>query len=336
MLEALLAARRRGVLDIGSGPGLLACEMAAVVGPRARARGRSQREHAGAGARTGRLAAGAAPVRSAPATRRAAVRRRAASTPRPHAGLRVRRGHAGRAGRGPPGAAPGRAAAGARHRLGLDRLALAATRTRMRRVLAAWDEHLADPHLPAPADRAAADAGFTVHAAHGDADAQRRLRHGHIQRRPDRLHQRLRARPQRHDRGRGAAPGRRTSSSSAATTSSASTATCSSRSAEVARILFVAPRPSSFIVLDRALLAERHEVVDLYGNRPQRNPRALGRAVRRADVVFGWWAHLHTLEPFTLARRPGHADRAHRRRLRRGQPARDRLRQPARRLAHDA
>ena len=73
----------------------------------------------------------------------------------------------------------------------------------------------------------------------------------------------------------------------------------------MARILFVAPRPSSFIALDRALLAERHEVVDLYGNRPQRNPRALGRAVRRADVVFGWWAHLHTLEPFTLARRLG-------------------------------
>jgi len=70
----------------------------------------------------------------------------------------------------------------------------------------------------------------------------------------------------------------------------------------VARVLFVAPRPSSFIALDRALLAERHEVIDLYGDRPQRNPRALGRAVRRADVVFGWWAHLHTLEPFTLAR----------------------------------
>jgi glycosyltransferase involved in cell wall biosynthesis len=73
----------------------------------------------------------------------------------------------------------------------------------------------------------------------------------------------------------------------------------------VARVLFVAPRPSSFIELDRALLAERFEVLPLYGNRPQRNLRALAGAVRAADVVFGWWAHLHTLAPFTLARRMG-------------------------------
>ncbi|HEX3317953.1 MAG TPA: glycosyltransferase [Solirubrobacteraceae bacterium] len=71
----------------------------------------------------------------------------------------------------------------------------------------------------------------------------------------------------------------------------------------MARVLFVAPRPSSFIELDRTLLAERHDVRPLYGNRPQRDLRGLGRAVRAADVVFGWWAHLHTLFPFTLARR---------------------------------
>ena len=70
----------------------------------------------------------------------------------------------------------------------------------------------------------------------------------------------------------------------------------------MARVLFVAPRPSTFIELDRALLAERFEVVALYGNRPQRNLRALHRAVHAADVVFGWWAHLHTLAPFMLAR----------------------------------
>jgi glycosyltransferase involved in cell wall biosynthesis len=71
----------------------------------------------------------------------------------------------------------------------------------------------------------------------------------------------------------------------------------------MARILFVAPQPSSFIELDRELLAERHEVVPVYGRRPPRNLRALARAVRQADVVFGWWAHLHTLAPFALARR---------------------------------
>ena len=73
----------------------------------------------------------------------------------------------------------------------------------------------------------------------------------------------------------------------------------------MARILFVASQPSSFIELDRELLAERHEVVPIYGRRPRRNLRALARAVRRADVVFGWWAHLHTLAPFALARRAG-------------------------------
>src|ERR687889_2173067 len=73
----------------------------------------------------------------------------------------------------------------------------------------------------------------------------------------------------------------------------------------MARILFVASQPSSFIELDRELLAERHEVVPVYGRRPPRNLRALARAVRSADVVFGWWAHLHTLAPFALARRAG-------------------------------
>ena len=34
--------------------------------------------------------------------------------------------------------------------------------TRMRRVLTAWDEHLADPHLPCRLGRLLADAGFTV------------------------------------------------------------------------------------------------------------------------------------------------------------------------------
>jgi glycosyltransferase involved in cell wall biosynthesis len=69
----------------------------------------------------------------------------------------------------------------------------------------------------------------------------------------------------------------------------------------VARILLVASSPASFIELDRALLAERHEVRVRYGKRPQRDLRALLRDVRRADVVFGWWAHWHTLLPFTLA-----------------------------------
>ena len=37
---------------------------------------------------------------------------------------------------------------------------------RMRRVLAAWDEHLADPHLPRRLGRLLTDAGFTVARRH--------------------------------------------------------------------------------------------------------------------------------------------------------------------------
>ena len=58
------------------------------------------------------------------------------------------------------------------------------------------------------------------------------------------------------------------------------------------RVTFVAAARSS------PLLAERFEVVARYGKRPQRNLRALARAVRAADVVVGWWAHLHTLVPW--------------------------------------
>jgi glycosyltransferase involved in cell wall biosynthesis len=71
----------------------------------------------------------------------------------------------------------------------------------------------------------------------------------------------------------------------------------------VARILLLAPQGSSFVELDRELLAERHEVTAAYGRRP----RLRARAVWRAEVVFGWWAHFHTFLPFTLAwllRRP--------------------------------
>src|SRR4051794_25773798 len=73
----------------------------------------------------------------------------------------------------------------------------------------------------------------------------------------------------------------------------------------MARILFVTPSRASFIELDRQLLAEHHDVRPLVGSRPQRNLPALWRAVREADVVLGWWAHVHTVAPFALARRAG-------------------------------
>lgn len=67
------------------------------------------------------------------------------------------------------------------------------------------------------------------------------------------------------------------------------------------RLLYVHSRRASFVAIDRAILAERYEVDDLYqpGRRP--NPLAVVRGVVRADVVFGWFASWHTFFPITLA-----------------------------------
>ena len=108
------------VLDIGSGPGFLAAEMAEEVGPDGAVHGIDSSDSMLAIARRqdgrGRL-----PLRR---RARAAVRRRALRRRRLHAGLRVRRRRRRGAGRGAARAAPRRPAARAGHRLGLDRLAL--------------------------------------------------------------------------------------------------------------------------------------------------------------------------------------------------------------------
>jgi glycosyltransferase involved in cell wall biosynthesis len=67
------------------------------------------------------------------------------------------------------------------------------------------------------------------------------------------------------------------------------------------RILFVHSRKASFVALDRAILAERFEIEDLF--QPGRLPdlAAVVRGVRRADLVFGWFASWHTFLPITLA-----------------------------------
>jgi glycosyltransferase involved in cell wall biosynthesis len=67
------------------------------------------------------------------------------------------------------------------------------------------------------------------------------------------------------------------------------------------RLLYVHSRKASFVAIDRAILAERFEVEDLYqpGRRP--NPVKVLRGVLRADVVFGWFASWHTFFPMTLA-----------------------------------
>ncbi len=75
----------------------------------------------------------------------------------------------------------------------------------------------------------------------------------------------------------------------------------------MARILFVYSRDSSFVSIDREVLAERHDVRDWQQRGARVNLLRLTRAVREADLVFGWFASWHTFLPVTLAwlmRRP--------------------------------
>jgi glycosyltransferase involved in cell wall biosynthesis len=68
-----------------------------------------------------------------------------------------------------------------------------------------------------------------------------------------------------------------------------------------ARILFVYSRESSFVGIDRSVLAERWAVRDWRQQGPVVNLVGLVRAVARSDLVFGWFASWHTFWPVTLA-----------------------------------
>jgi glycosyltransferase involved in cell wall biosynthesis len=69
----------------------------------------------------------------------------------------------------------------------------------------------------------------------------------------------------------------------------------------VKRLLYVHSRKASFVAIDRELLAERHQVEDLYQPGRLPNPLKVVEGVRRADVVFGWFASWHTFFPIALA-----------------------------------
>jgi glycosyltransferase involved in cell wall biosynthesis len=60
-------------------------------------------------------------------------------------------------------------------------------------------------------------------------------------------------------------------------------------------------RKASFVAIDREILAERHEIEDLYQPGRVPNPWRVLRGVLRADLVFGWFASWHTFFPVTLA-----------------------------------
>jgi glycosyltransferase involved in cell wall biosynthesis len=67
------------------------------------------------------------------------------------------------------------------------------------------------------------------------------------------------------------------------------------------RILYVHNSKASFVAIDRAILAERYALEDLYQPGRWPNPVKLVRGVLRADLVFGWFASWHTFFPITLA-----------------------------------
>jgi glycosyltransferase involved in cell wall biosynthesis len=69
----------------------------------------------------------------------------------------------------------------------------------------------------------------------------------------------------------------------------------------VKRILYVHNARSSFVLIDRAILAERYELEDLCQQGRLPNPLAVLRGVLRADLVLGWFASWHSFFPITLA-----------------------------------
>lgn len=71
------------------------------------------------------------------------------------------------------------------------------------------------------------------------------------------------------------------------------------------RILFVHNRPTMFVQTDLELLRERHVVTEWFQRGRMVNVAALARAVGEHDVVFGWFASLHTFLPVMLAQRLG-------------------------------
>jgi arsenite methyltransferase len=150
------------VLDLGSGPGYLACDIAQRVGPRGSVNGVDPSQSMLAAAARRRVGADAAPLHfgtgdalalpfpddSFDAVTATQVYEYVADLPAALAEARRVLRPGGRL-------------------LILDTdwdsvVWHSSDRARMRRVLTAWDEHLADPHLPRRLGRLLTDAGFTV------------------------------------------------------------------------------------------------------------------------------------------------------------------------------
>jgi len=162
VIEALELQPGEHVLDIGSGPGFLACEMAAVVGEEGSVHGVDPSESMLAIAAHRERAAASAPTEFRTGD--------AVELPYPDASFDAAVSTQVYEYVEDMGAALAQARRVLRpggRLLVLDTdwdsvVWRSSDRERMRRVLAAWDEHLADPHLPARLSGLLADAGFTV------------------------------------------------------------------------------------------------------------------------------------------------------------------------------
>ncbi len=71
------------------------------------------------------------------------------------------------------------------------------------------------------------------------------------------------------------------------------------------RILFVHNHLTRFVQIDLALLRERYAVIEWYQRGRFVHVPGLARAVRRSDLIFGWFASWHTFAPLILAKMLG-------------------------------
>ena len=70
----------------------------------------------------------------------------------------------------------------------------------------------------------------------------------------------------------------------------------------MARVLLAYSRPARFVVIDRDVLAESHDVSEYAQPGPLPRPLTAWRAVRGVDVVVCWFASWHAPVPLLLAR----------------------------------
>lgn len=67
-------------------------------------------------------------------------------------------------------------------------------------------------------------------------------------------------------------------------------------------VLYVISRRNTFTDVDRAILADRSDVIEYYQPEPRPHLRELAAKVHRCDLVFAWFAGWHSFPALVLAR----------------------------------